>query len=390
MLKPSIAIYIQYYLTPSMTFIYRQIKAAENFFQPHVICSDILDNTDRFPMDSIYHRERNFIKIKKTMVFSKIYGWDKVLGINPKLSFQQKKIFRNALIKNRINLIHAHFGPGGLEIYKMAEELKIPLLVTFHGYDASLLFRYENYKKNLKRLFQHSTVIAVSDRMKEKLIEAGASKESVYVIRCGIPVEFFNFVEREPLKDKFSEGKSITFLQVSNFVEKKGHKYTLLAYKNFLSHYKNSRLIFAGDGILRKKMQKFSVELGIEKNLEFPGVVDEKEVHELMIKSDVFLHHSVTSRIGDQEGVPTVIMEAMATGLPVISTFHSGIPELITNDLDGFLVNERDIEAYTNTLFNLKNLDPQLGFRARQKIIQEFNLKNETDKLIALYNKLIN
>ncbi len=372
-----------------MTFVYRQLKAAENLFQPHVICSDVLDNTERFPIDSIYHKKRNFIKIKKTKVFSKIYGWDKVLGINPKLSFQQKKIFKNALISNNIKLIHAHFGPGALEIYRIAKELNTPLLVTFHGYDASMLLRYEKYIENLKGVFEYSSVIAVSDNMKEKLVKIGARRESMHVIRCGIPVEFFNFVEREPLSNKFHESKMITFLQVSNFVEKKGHEYTLLAYRNFLGHFKNSKLILAGDGYLRKRMQKYCLELGIEKNVEFPGVVDEKEVQKLMVKSDVFLHHSVTSRIGDQEGVPTVVMEAMATGLPVISTFHSGIPELITNNYNGFLVNEKDVEAYTNALLNLKNIDTQVGIRARQKIVKEFNLKTETDKLIALYNRLV-
>ena len=252
-----------------------------------------------------------------------------------------------------------------------------------------MLLRNENYRKNLKDLFEYSNVITVSENMKEKIIKSGARKDSIYVIRCGIPVDFFNLVDREPLKNKFRQGKLITFLQVSNFVEKKGHQYTLLAFRNFLSQYNNSKLIFGGDGVLRKKMQKYSVELGIEKKVEFLGVVDEKTVQQLMFNADVFLHHSITSRIGDQEGIPTVIMEAMATGLPVISTYHSGIPELITNNRDGFLVNEKDIDAYTNALLNLKNINDEIGIKARNNIVDYFNLKNETEKLISLYNRML-
>jgi glycosyltransferase involved in cell wall biosynthesis len=386
-MKPAIAIYLQYYLTPSMTFIYRQLKAAENFFEPHVICSDVLSNLDRFPFKSIHNKRRNFIDLKKTRLFSKLYGWGKLLSIKPKLSIQQNNIFRNILVKKNIKLIHAHFGPAGLEIFNIAKSLSIPLMVTFHGYDASSLIKMDNYIKNLKKVFEYSSIIAVSNIMKEKLVAVGAKKESISVVRCGIPVEIFNFVERESVKNKFNDGKLITFLQVSNFVEKKGHKYTLLAYKNFLNHYSNSKLILGGDGLLRKNMQHFCVELGIEKNVKFMGLVDEKSVRQLMINSDVFLHHSVTSKIGDQEGIPTVIMEAMATGLPVISTNHSGIPELIKNNHDGFLVNEKDIKSYTDRLLNLHNLPDDFGIKARNKIEEDFNLKIETEKLFVLYNQ---
>ena len=82
-------------------------------------------------------------------------------------------------------------------------------------------------------------------------------------------------------------------------------------------------------------------------------------------------------------------MEAMSTGLPVISTNHSGIPELITNKHDGVLVEEKDIDAYTNALINLTALHDEIGIRARNKIIESFNFNTEMKKLTALYNHLI-
>lgn len=388
-MKPAIAIYIQYYLTPSMTFVYRQLKSAEKNFEPHVLCSDVLNNRTRFPFESIHFKSRNFVRIKKSRYFSKIYGWDKLHSINPRLSFQQKLFFKNILLKKNIKLIHAHFGPGGIEILETAKKLNIPLLLTFHGYDASFLLQNANYRKNIQRVLEYANIITVSEKMKERIILAGAKVDSVSVIRCGIPVDKFKLIQRESLNYKFKNKKFLSFLQVSNFVEKKGHKYTLLAYKNFLSYYSNSNLILGGDGPLRNEIQKFCIELGIENNVKFIGLVDENSVLNLMNKADVFLHHSVTSENGDQEGIPTVIMEAMATGLPVISTNHSGIPELIDNNFNGFLVNEKDVKSYTDVLLNLQNVPSDIGIKAREKIVEDFNLSIETEKLFALYKDLI-
>ena len=120
------------------------------------------------------------------------------------------------------------------------------------------------------------------------------------------------------------------------------------------------------------------------------GSINDKTVRQLMYSADVFLHHSVTASNGDEEGIPTVIMEAMATGLPVISTFHSGIPELITNNYDGFLVEEGNVNTYTETLISLANLSNEIGVRARKKIVEDFNFNKEMQKQNFLYSKLIN
>ncbi len=136
-------------------------------------------------------------------------------------------------------------------------------------------------------------------------------------------------------------------------------------------------------------MQNLCRNLGIDKYVQFVGLVNEKGVKELFREADVFLHHSVTSEEGDKEGIPTVIMEAMATGLPVISTYHSGIPELITNDVNGLLVKEKDVESYSDTLLKLENCPENIGKNARKKVVEEFNLEIETQKLFRIYDRLI-
>jgi len=388
-MKYSIAIYLQHYLAPSMTFVYRQIKSAETFYEPFVICSDRLENTDKFPFQRIYLKRRNFIRIKKSRPFAKIYGPHTLLSVKPKLSSSQINYFIDTLIQNKARIIHAHFGPSGIEVVRLAKELKIPLIVTFHGYDASLLLMMKKYVKNIQEVFNYAHIVTISYSMKKDLIKYGANEKKTTVIRCGIPVNQFEYIERESIKEKFSGNKFITFLQVSNFVEVKGHWYTIQAFKNFNERYENSKLILAGGGETKKNIEKLCKQLGISDKVEFPGIITEGQVFDLMKKSDVFLHHSIKLDNGIKEGLPTVVMEAMATGLPVVSTYHSAIPELITHSKDGFLVNERDVKGYTEALFDLKNCTSQIGLNARKKIQEKFNLSTEMERLFNLYNRLM-
>jgi len=387
--KIPIAIYLQHYLAPSMTFIYRQLKCAEKKYDPLVICSDRDENRDKFPFDKFFFKRRNFIHIRKSRYYNKIFGSHSLLSINPRISSAQSKYFLEVINNHKVKMIHAHFGPSGLEIVNLAKMCRIPLLVTFHGYDASFLLTKKKYINNLQKLFNYASVISVSNIMKEELIKCGARNEKSYVIKCGIPVDFFEYNHRIPVRSKIILKEEIKFLQVSSFVEKKGHKYTILAFQKFLEHYPNAKLILAGEGILRPSIQNLCQNLGLNKHVQFVGLVDEKRVKELFREADVFLHHSVTSEVGDKEGIPTVIMEAMATGLPAISTYHSGIPELITNNINGFLVKERDVDSYTNALLKLENCPEDIGENARKKVVEDFNLEIETEKLFGIYNGLI-
>jgi colanic acid/amylovoran biosynthesis glycosyltransferase len=121
----------------------------------------------------------------------------------------------------------------------------------------------------------------------------------------------------------------------------------------------------------------------------FAGRVVKSEVTDLMRSADVFVHHSVTASDGDMEGIPTVLMEAMSTGLVVVSTRHSGIPELVDHGVDGFLVGERDVEGYTETLRGLSAADPEMGKRARKKIEDRFDMTVQNAELKRIYRRAI-
>jgi len=389
-MKPSVAIYLQHYLSPSMTFIYRQLLGIKDGFHSIVLCSDKLENTNLFPFGKIFYKKRNFLSIKKSKVATKIYGARKLLSLQPVISKSQRKYFKSKLIENKVKLIHAHFGPSGLEILPIAKELNIPLVCTFHGYDGSILLNFKDYRKKLENLFNYAHIIIPSNYMLQELKEKIKPLTNYSVIHYGIPLDKFKFTTRPPIIRKFKEAKKITFLQVSNFVEKKGHFYTISAFSDFLKIYKNAELVLGGDGYLKDEIQNLVNKFGISNKVIFKGRVNHQQVTELMENADVFLHHSVTSKAGDKEGIPNVIMEAMATGLPSISTVHAGIPELIKDEINGFLVAERNIGKYTQKIIKLVSTPLNFSYEARKTIESDFNLNLQNEKLIRIYNSLLN
>ena len=380
--KTSVAIYPGCYLTISMTFVYAQLKAIVDHFEPIVLASSV-GNLDLFPFEPVYAKRKSFLERCSCKLYKTLSGRAVAL------SSSQKRLWRSALEKHDVRLIHAHFGPSGLEVLPLARTLGIPLLTTFHGSDASRRLKEKTYVSNLSELFEYAHVITVSKLMADRLIATGADPSKVEVLYCGIPVDEFKYIQRVPLREKAARGNLINLLQVSNFMEKKGHEYTIRAFHGFLNTYPNSRLIFGGDGPLRPTIENLCNTLGVKNKVEFLGKVTKQQVIPLMHEADMFVHHSVTAANGDQEGIPTAIMEAMSTGLVAISTYHSGIPELVDDGITGYLVREKDVEHYTEKMVAALSCGNDLGERASAKVKAEFNMDIQKDKLVKIYRKLI-
>jgi len=357
-----------------MTFIYGQALGLQSEFNTILLTSNRATNIDRFPFTPLYEKEKTLSERFYRFVH-------KALGSYALLSENQLKYFEDILVKENIKVIHAQFGPSGIEILPLAKKLHIPLVTTFHGYDASELLSNKRYAHALAELFDYSFCIVVSEHMMNQLIPYGLRQDCSRVIYCGIPVNKFHYVERMPIFQKIKEGKAITLLQISALVEKKGHRYTLEAFSRLLSTHPNCTLVIAGDGMLRRELEAYCTELNIEKKVSFVGSVNSETAFKLMKDADIFVHHSVTQSNGDKEGIPTVLMEAMATGLPVISTFHSGIPELIRNSINGYLVPEKDIAAYTDAIIRSFSSPETLHRTARQTIEESFALEHQNRKL---------
>ena len=377
-----VAVYLRGYLSISMTFVYRQLRGVAPRYRPVVLTSSA-SNLHVFPTDPLCNRDRTFfdrIQIRLERILSGRYAT---------LSAAFRDHWMLECQQRGVQLIHAHFGQYGMEILPVARDLKIPLLVTFHGVDGSILLRNARFVKQLTELSAYARIIAISHGMADRLVAAGVERSRIIVHYIGTPVDTFAWVERTPPVEKVKNGHVIDILQVSNFVEVKGHRYTIEAFARLLDRYANCRLTFAGDGPTRPEMEALCRQRGVEDHVSFVGRQTTEQVVKLMADADIFVQHSVTLDNGIQEGLPTVIAEAMSTGLVVVTSRHSAIPEIVEDDVNGFLVEERDVDGYVATLARALESTEETGRRAADKIRADYNMNVQNERLVEIYDRMV-
>ena len=271
------------------------------------------------------------------------------------------------LTKGPYKIIHCHFGPSGnFGLYlRDIGAIDGKIITSFHGYDlTSYLEQKGDHIYN--KLFERGDLfLPISDHWKDKLIEMGCGEDKIAVHRMGVDIDKFHFYP------------SLYAIQT---IVKTHEKYGRIKYK------------IIGDGPLRDFLVKMVDELGANKYIKFLGWKKQDEIIEEMRLSHIFLAPSVTSKDGDQEGIPVVLMEAMAMGLVVISTYHSGIPELIEDGKTGFLSKERDVDELNKKIENVL-LYPQklrkMQELGRSIVEEKFNIIKLNDRLDGIYRDLI-
>lgn len=380
--KPTVLVYTSDFLTPTMTFVYRQLLGVSAEWSPLVV-TNRRTNGDLFPFSPVLEIGDTWVSRNRTRFQDRV-----LLGRTASIQGARARKIEAIMKRARPGLIHAHFGLSGLEILPLAKKHGVPLLVTFHGYDASSHLRKKGYRAQLGGLFRYAECIAVSRDMARRLVSMGADDRRLFVHYIGVPLDVFEFRERASLREKSSARGRIELLQVSSFVEKKGHEYTLSAFRKLLEDYPECRLTLGGDGPLRPHIEASSADLLQQGKVRFLGHLSESAVAAAMRQADLFVHHSVTTSRGDQEGLPTVLGEAMASGLVVVSTYHSGIPELIDDGMNGYLVQERDVAGYADTLKRSLTSGSEVNRAARAKVEACFSMQRQSLALAGLYARV--
>lgn len=374
-----VVVYVHQFLSASMTFIYRQLLGVRTTYEPVVLCARRA-NAERFPYEPVVEANTGILDRPVIRACQALTG--RLTGVSPR----QIRHFERTVRPLSPRLIHAHFGPSGLDVLPLSRRLRIPLLVTFHGYDASRLLRDERWVREFQRLCSEATTVAVSEDMKRRLVAHGVPEDRVRVHYYGVPMEDFRYERRSPGLVKSSSGAPARLLQISNFVEKKGHEWTLRAFRMLWERHPHVELVLGGDGPLRKHMELLAGELGITRSVRFLGAVAKQEVIDWIRRSAVFVHHSVTASDGDMEGIPNALIEAMASGLPVVTTRHSGIPELVCDGETGFLVAEKDVEGHAAALERALEAPPEVGAAASRFVREHFDMSRQNERLVRIYD----
>jgi colanic acid/amylovoran biosynthesis glycosyltransferase len=324
-----------------------------------------------------------------TLLNSKIY-WvlHKALkGIFGRNNFFGNYGVRKYLLDNKIEVVLANYGMPGAHMTTVCKSLNIPLLVIFHGHDATDKKLLHEYRNKYKEMFAYATyIIAVSEEMKKRLITAGANPEKIKLIPYGVDVEKF--------KPSGNNTNKNTFLAVGRFTEKKGPLYTIRAFYKALRKFPDAKLVMVGgkNGMF-EECEKLVLELGIANAVNFPGIMDSKEIAILMANSLAFVQHSITAPNGDMEGTPLGILEASASGLPVVSTLHGGIKEAVIHGTTGFLVAEKDENAMADFMIQLlenPEMAKEMGINGRNHIVENHYQEQQIKKIYELAKQTIN
>lgn len=293
------------------------------------------------------------------------------------------------LDKGPYDIVHCQFGPlGNLGVLlKDTGLLRGNLVTSFLGYDISS-YPKRHGERVYDNLFARGDLfLCVSEHMKAKLVRLGCDPQKIIVHRLGAEVRKSSW----SLTGARRNGK-LTIVTVARLVEKKGVEYGIQAVAKILKRRPQIQYKIAGDGPLRNRLQRVIDELRAGENIKLLGWKDQAEIAELLTTSDILLAPSVTTETGDEEGTPVVIMEGFAQGLPVVSTHHAGIPEVVKDGQSGFLVAERDVDALAEKLEKLIE-DPKLRFAmgrsGRAFVKEEHDNDALNDGLVTIYQQLV-
>jgi glycosyltransferase involved in cell wall biosynthesis len=220
--------------------------------------------------------------------------------------------------------------------------------------------------------------------MKAQLIRLGVPENKVYHNPYGVDMSLFAAAapaDNPPI-----------FLAVGRFVNKKAPYLTLMAFSEVAKCVPEARLTMVGSGELMEPCQRLARVLGIADAVDFRGICSHIEVAALMQASRAFVQHSVQAFNGDSEGTPVAILEASASGLPVISTRHAGIPDVVVDGETGILVDEGDVNGMTRAMVLLakdSQLASRMGQAARQRIEAYFSMEKSIGNLWVIIDAAI-
>lgn len=377
---PTVASYCTTFLKPEMLHIYRQVSGLKDF-ETFVVCKE-RRSEEKFPFADVEVApgvRSNFVR----------RFWLKHIKNEPPIVYRgEYGVLAQLLERRHADLMHVYFGHTGVHLLPFMKRWPKPAVVSFHGMDIQPREDKPGYLDNLKELLRTVPLaMGRSHSLKAGMLELGLPEERFRLNRTGIPLGSYPFAERQ-----FPEGGDWRLVQACRLIEKKGIDVALKAFAAFCQDHPNARYTIAGEGPLLEPMRALADEIGVGDKVEFVGFLGERELCELYHRSHIFIHPSQITADRNQEGIPNSMLEAMATGLPVLATYHGGIPEAVEHGKTGLLSQERDVEGLLDHLRSLA-ADPvrwmEMGIAASRAMKENFEQSAQVAKLEAVYREAI-
>lgn len=375
---PTVASYCTTFLKPEMLHIYRQITGLRAW-QTFVI-------TKERKCEDLYPMPEGAVELAPGVKSNFIRRfWLKYIKREPPIVYRgEYGVLAKILERRYADVLHVYFGHTGVHLLPFLKRWPGPSVVSFHGMDVQARAHDPSYEPRLRELLQTTTlVLARSNSLLDRLRELGCPESKLRVNRTGIPMDQFPKIARTIPSDG-----AWRFVQACRLIEKKGLDDALHAFARFVQTHPKAHFIIAGEGPLLEPLTTLRDELGLTANVTFAGFLKGGELCKLYHESHLFIHPSRITEDGNQEGIPNAMLEAMATGLPVIATLHGGIPEAVRNGVTGLLVPERDVGGLFDSMLKLTNgLWPTMSNAAAADVREQFESTAQIAKLEAVYDE---
>jgi colanic acid/amylovoran biosynthesis glycosyltransferase len=286
------------------------------------------------------------------------------------------------------DVIHCHFGPNGMLGIELRDlgVTRAPIVTQFHGYDISSYVRGKGENVYRHLFAKGDLFLCVSERIRARIVALGCDERKTRIQHTGVKTKNIPFALRAP-----EASGAIRLLTVGRLVEKKGIEFGLRAVARLIHDYPQLDYTIVGDGPERDALTTLSHELGLGNHARLVGAKTRETVARLMEGAHILLAPSISARNGDEEGIPVVLMEALASGLPVVSTDHAGIPELVSHGASGLLAPERDPEAladHVKLLITHPSACREMALAGRQTVETQFDVDALNAQLFAQYKEI--
>lgn len=283
------------------------------------------------------------------------------------------------LTKHGVQSVLAEFGPTGCALLPVCRKLGIRLVVNFHGHDATVMPKRPIIRYAYRNLNRHADAfVCGSKHFSDVLVNLGFDREKIHVVPCGIEVNQFALdVEKVPG----------LIVAVGRLVEKKAPHLTIRAFETVLKQCPYARLEMVGDGPLMEFCRELLRNRGMEEKVLLHGARPHDFVKQKLAAASLFVQHSVVAPNGDTESQGISLLEAMASGVPVVATRHNGFVETVVEGVTGFLVEEQDVEAMAarmNQLLKDGPLRERMGRAGRRRVVEYFGVEQQMRRLRAL------
>jgi colanic acid/amylovoran biosynthesis glycosyltransferase len=371
------------FLPPTASFIYNQIIHHKNYTSEIVYCEE----SNSIFKEKLEGSYPNYQAVHGP-IGNSLYKYLRMLSPSDRVKLRQY------IRSSGASIAHIHYGVDALVYAGLLADLNLPVLVSFYGYDCtSFPNRFGGMGRTWlqKRLFEQEGITAytaMSPDMKEDLVKLGCPEDKIIVHYHGSDPRPFHQERNYPNKNE------IRLLIVSSLTEKKGHRFLLKAFKEAAQATdKSLHLHIAGDGELRETLEQQIKDENIEQ-VHMHGLIKygSEQHHKLLSEADIFVHPSITTAKGEKEGIPGALIEARSAGLPVIATYHAGIPYIMEHGKTGMLAQEgavSELASHIKALAENATLREKIGKQGQAYTLENLDVVEKEKDLEIIYDKLI-